>query len=493
MADLADRSAVELVADVRARKLGVRDVVAACLARIDETNGVLNAVCTLNPAALADAEAADRRLAAGAPARRLEGIPFLVKDVIPTRGLRTTYGSKLHEHLVPDEDAVSVERLKAAGAILLGKTNTPEFATDVYTTNAIFGPTRNPWDARTTAGGSSGGSGAAVAAGMAPLALGTDFGGSVRLPAAFCGIVGLRPAPGRIPLYPSDFAWDTLVAHVQGPMARTVEDTALMFAALTGPDDRDPSSLPAEGIDYAAVGRSGVALAGRRFAWCGDLGGLVPADPDVMRVTQQAARALEGLGAIVEEVAFDASDLKEIMAGTRAFAMVARFGELVEAHGPRMAEALVRQVTAARAFDVTAVARAERMRSAYYQRLRRLLERYDHVLTPTSGVPAFRIDRPLPTEIGGRPVERFYDAFLFTYAFSVTGLPTISVPCGFTGGGLPVGLQIVGRRLREDSVLETAAAMAAAAPDFYRRPPLDRLPAARDLHEELRTSGFSLT
>jgi amidase len=493
MADIADRSAVELAADVRARKLGVRDVVAACLARIEQANGILNAVCTLNPAALADAEAADRRLAAGTPARLLEGIPFLVKDVIPTRGIRTTYGSKLHEHLVPDEDAVSVERLKAAGAILLGKTNTPEFATDVYTTNAIFGPTRNPWDARTTAGGSSGGSGAAVAAGMAPLALGTDFGGSVRLPAAFCGIVGLRPAPGRIPLYPTDFAWDTLVAHVHGPMTRTVEDTALMFAALAGPDDRDPSSLPADGVDHAAAGRSRTTLAGRRFAWCGDLGGLVPVDPEVMRVTNQAARALEGLGAIVEDVAFDASDLKEIIAGTRAFAMVARFAELVEAHGARMAEPLVRQVTDARAFDVKAVARAERLRSAYYHRLRALLERYDHVLTPTAGVPAFRIDRSLPTEIGGRPVERFYDTFLFTYAFSVTGLPAISVPCGFTGSGLPVGLQIVGRRLREDTVLESAAAMAAAAPGYFRRPPLDRLPAARDLHEDLRTSGFSLT
>lgn len=493
MADVADRSAAELAAEVRARTLGARDVVAACLARIEETNSVLNAVCTLNPAALADAEAADRRLAAGTATRLLEGIPFLVKDVIPTRGLRTTYGSKLHEHLVPDEDAVSVERLKAAGAILLGKTNTPEFATDVYTTNAIFGPTRNPWDARTTAGGSSGGSGAAVAAGMAPLALGTDFGGSVRLPAAFCGIVGLRPAPGRIPLHPADFAWDTLVAHVHGPMTRTVEDTALMFAAMAGPDDRDPSSLPADGVDHAAAGRSRATLAGRRFAWCGDLGGLVPVDPDVMRATTQAARALEGLGAIVEDVAFDASDLKDIIAGTRAFAMTARFSALVEAHGARMAEALVRQVADARAFDVKAVARAERMRSEYYHRVRALLERYDHILTPTAGVPAFRIDRPLPAEIGGRPVERFYDAFLFTYAFSVTGLPAISIPCGFTGSGLPVGLQIVGRRLREDTVLESAAAMAAAAPDYFRRPPLDRLPAARDLHEELRTSGFSLT
>jgi len=491
--DLADRSATEIVADVRARKLPVRDVVAASVARIEQVDGVLNAVCTINPAALADAEAADRRLAGGAPARALEGVPFLVKDVIPTRGLRTTYGSKLHEHLVPDEDAISVARLKAAGAILLGKTNTPEFATDVYTTNAIFGPTRNPWDARTTSGGSSGGSGAAVAAGMAPLAIGTDFGGSVRLPAAFCGIVGLRPSPGRIPLYPVDFAWDTLVEHVQGPMTRTVEDTALMFAAMIGPDDRDPSSLPADGVDHGAAGRPRTSLAGRRFAWCGDLGGLAPVDPEVMHVTSQAARGLEALGASVEDVAFDASDFKTIMAGTRAFAMVARFADLVEAHSGQMSAALVGQVTGALTFDVKAIARAERLRTAYYHRVRTLLTRFDYVLSPTAGVPAFRIDQPLPTEIGGRPVARFYDAFLFTYAFSVTGLPSISVPCGFTGAGLPVGLQIVGRRLREDLVLEAAAAIETAKPDWFRRPPLDRLPPVSELREGLRTSGFSLT
>jgi amidase len=264
-----------------------------------------------------------------------------------------------------------------------------------------------------------------------------------------------------------------------------------MFAVLNGPDDRDPTSLPADGTDYAATG--GATLAGRRFAWCGDLGGLVPVDPEIARVAEGAARALEKLGAIVEEVAFDASDLKEIIAGTRAFAMLARFADRVDAHGALMAEPLVRQVTDARAFDVKAVARAERMRSAYYHRVRALLERYDHLLTPTAGVPAFRIDRPLPAEIGGRPVARFYDTFLFTYAFSVTGLPVISVPCGFTGAGLPVGLQIVGRRLREDSVLEAAAAMAAAAPGHYRRPPLENLPLARDLGENVRTTGFSLT
>jgi amidase len=490
---LADRSAAGLVADVQARRVGVREVVAACLARIEKVNGVLNAVCTVNPGALADAEAADRRLATGAPARPLEGVPFLVKDVLPTRGLRTTYGSRLHETLVPDEDAIPVERLRAAGAILLGKTNTPEFAHDVHTTNALFGPTRNPWDARATAGGSSGGSGAAVAAGMAPLALGTDLGGSVRLPAAFCGIVGLRPAPGRIPFYPAEFAWDTLVTHVQGPMTRTVEDAGLMLAVLAGPDDRDPTSLPAPGADFALAGRFRASLAGRRFAWCGDLGGLAPLDPEVGRIAAAAARALEALGATVEDATFDATDLREIIAGTRAFTMIARYADRVDEHAARMTEPLLRQVADARAFDVRAVARAERLRSSYYHRLRRLLERHDHLLTPTAGVAAFRIDRPLPAEIGGRPVARFYDAFLYTYAFSVAGLPAISVPCGFTAGGLPVGLQIVGRRLREDAVLEAAAAMTAAAPDHGRRPPLDRLPAAGELSGDLRTTGFTLT
>jgi amidase len=422
----------------------------------------------------------------------LEGVPFLVKDVIPTRGLRTTFGSRLHEAFVPDEDAASVARLRAAGAILLGKTNTPEFATDVHTTNPLFGPTRNPWNARCTAGGSSGGSGAAVAAGMAPLSLGTDFGGSVRLPAALCGIVGLRPTPGRIALYPTEFAWDTLVAHVQGPMARTVEDTGLMLAVLAGPDDRDPTSLPEQQHNYASAGRSRADLSDRRFAWTPDLGGLVPVEPEVARIAEAAARAFITAGATVDDDTFDASDLREIIGGTRAFALTSRYADRVDAGGALMTAPLLRQVADAAAFDVRAVARAERRRSAYYQRVRAFLERYDYVLTPTVGVTAFRIDQPLPTKIGGRSVTRYYDAFLFTYAFSVLGLPAISVPAGITSAGLPVGLQIVGRRLRDDAVLEAAATLAAITPEHYRRPALESLPAPAELGGDLVTSGFTL-
>ena len=224
--DLIEMSAGEIAGAVGARQLGAREVMQAMLTQIDSYNPALNAICTLNPQALADAETIDQRLAAGEVARPLEGVPFLVKDNIFTQGLRTTFGSKLLEHDVPEEDSICVERLRAAGGVLVGKTNTPEFAHDVNTSNAVFGTTRNPWQINCTAGGSSGGTGSALAAHMAPVGLGTDLGGSIRIPSAFNGLAGIRPAPGRIAFYPTEFGWDTLVAHVQGPMARSVADVA---------------------------------------------------------------------------------------------------------------------------------------------------------------------------------------------------------------------------------------------------------------------------
>ncbi len=253
-------SAGEIAAAVAGRARTAAEVTGALLDRIAALNPVLNAICTLNPAAMAAAEACDRRLASGAAAGPLEGVPFVVKDNIATAGIRTTFGSRILQHDVPAEDAISVERLKAAGGILLGKTNTPEFAHDINTTNLIFGTTRNPTDVNVTAGGSSGGTGAAVAAAMAPIGIGTDLGGSIRIPASYNGIVGLRPAPGRVPYYPSDFAWDTLVEHVQGPMCRTVADLGLMLSVIAGPDDRDPSSLPAQALDFVAAAKNGAEL-----------------------------------------------------------------------------------------------------------------------------------------------------------------------------------------------------------------------------------------
>jgi amidase len=255
-----DYSATELARDLVPGRLTAVEVTRASLERIAAVNPVVNAVCTPNPGALAEAEASDRRRRAGQARGLLDGVPFVAKDNLDTRGLRTTFGSRLMADNVPAEDAICVERLRRAGAVLLGKTNTPEFAHDIRTDNLLFGPTRNPADPRRTAGGSSGGTAAAVASAMAPIGLGTDLGGSIRIPAAMCGIAGLRPSPGRVPVYPTEFGWDLLVEHVHGPIARSAEDLGLMLAALAGPDERDPSSLPAAGADYAAAGR------GRRTA-----------------------------------------------------------------------------------------------------------------------------------------------------------------------------------------------------------------------------------
>ena len=236
---------------IATKDLSAHEVTAAFLQRIEQLNPVLNAVCTLNPRAEEEARACDARLADGKPPRPLEGVPFLAKDNLDTAGLRTTLGTEHLADRVPERDAICVARLKAAGAVLLGKTNTPEFAADINTTNKLFGQTRNPWDLNTTPGGSSGGTGAAIAAGLAPFGLGTDLGGSIRIPASFNGICGLRPSPGRVPVNSPDYPWETLVPHVQGPMARHVADLGLMLSVLAGPHVRDPMSLPEEGFDYA--------------------------------------------------------------------------------------------------------------------------------------------------------------------------------------------------------------------------------------------------
>ena len=479
--EMIDRPAGALARAVARGDVSAREVVEASLGRVETFNPAVNAVCTVNEQALAEAEACDRRLRSGASARALEGVPVVVKDVIATRGLRTTFGSLLCEDFVPTEDSLCVERLKAAGAIVVGKTNTPEFAHDPVTRNKLFGVTRNPWNLHYTAGGSSGGTAAAVAAGMVPGGIGTDLGGSIRYPATVCGLVGIRPSPGRVAVHPArvgredapSLGWDTLTYHVHGPITQTVADCGLLLQVISGPDDRDPSSLPAQDHDYTAAASGTSSIAGRRIAYCKDLDGIVPLDPEVAELTKKAALAFEALGCTVEEACFDTSGIMEIIAPTRSFGMVARYADMIEAHEERMTPVLVGQVRDGLKCDLRSLGRAEALRTAYWQRLRAFLERYDHLITPTSGAAAFRLDRPLPTEIGGRTVERYYDTLMTTYAFSIAGVPALSVPCGLNRDGLPVGIQIVGRRFREDMVLEAAAAYAAAHPDHLARPVID--------------------
>ena len=293
--------------------------------------------------------------------------------------------------------------------------------------------------------------------------------------------------------HPTEFGWDTLVAHVQGPMARTVEDVGRLLSVLSGPDDRDPMSLPEQDLDFETAASAATArpaeLAGTRLALGIDLGGLVPVEPEVEALVRRAARDLEALGCVVDETFFDTSGLAEIIFGTRGFGMIARYAERYERHRDVMTRPLLNQIEAARDVDVEAVARAERLRTDYWHRVQALLERHDFILTPAVGAPPFRLDRPLPDEVGGRKVERYYDVFLTAYAFSVTGLPAMSIPCGFTSEGLPVGLQVVGPRLREDLLLQFAASFGAAHPEHYRTPEID-LAAARPIAAAFASPGL---
>ena len=434
----------------------------AFLARIDAVNPDVNAIVTLvRDAALGDARRATAVLRRGASLPPLFGVPVAIKDVTPTKGIRTTHGSKLFENHVPDEDALVVQRLRAAGAIVIGKTNTPEFAFGPNTVNNVFGATRNPWNLALTAGGSSGGSAAALATGMCPLAEGTDLGGSLRGPASYCGVVGFRTTPGLIPRYPSVLAWDTY--SVEGPMARTVTDTALMLSVMAGPDDRSPISYDVDQRQLVNAAKA-PSVKGWRIAWTSDLGGLMTIDDEVRAVFERAVPVFRAAGARVEHACPDMSDVPEIVRFTRGLLMVARHADKLPEHRAILQDGLVENTEQGLALTSRDVARGELLRTRLWQGVREFLATRDVLITPTSATPPFPIEHAHAVEINGRPVGRILQRSYLTYAFSVLGLPAISIPCGFTSRGLPVGLQIIGRRRGEAAVLRAAAAFEAAQP-----------------------------
>ncbi len=468
--DLTFTPAVELLRLYRARKVSPLEVMRAVLDRIDRVNPRVNAVVTLaRESALREARRATAMLRRGAKLPPLLGIPVGIKDVTPTRGIRTTHGSKLFEDHVPTEDALVVERLRAAGAVVIGKTNTPEFAFGPNTVNAVFGATRNPWDLGRTAGGSSGGSAAALATGMCPLAEGTDLGGSLRGPASYCAVVGFRTTPGLVPRYPSVLAWDTY--SVEGPMARTVADTALMLSVMAGADDRSPLSYDVDGAAFTKAVKA-PTVKGWRIAWTADLGGLVLVDDEVRAAVERAAGVFRSLGARVEAACPDMSDVPEIVRLTRGLLMVARHADKLPEWRAVLQEGLVENTEQGLALSARDIAQGELLRSRQWHRVREFLAERDVWITPTSAVPPFPIDQPHALEINGRPVGKAMQRSHLTYAFSVLGLPAISIPCGFTRAGLPVGLQIVGKRRDEATVLRAAAAFEAARPWADRVPPV---------------------
>lgn len=468
--DLCFVPASRLLRLYRARTVSPLEVMQAVLARIDAVNPALNAYVTVARESALDAArratAALRRRKGALPA--LHGIPVSIKDLTPTKGIRTTWGSKIFEHHVPEEDALIVQRLKAAGAIVVGKTNTPEFGAGGNTFNGVFGATRNPWNPALTCGGSSGGAAVALATGMGPLAQGSDLGGSLRTPAAFCGVVGFRTTPGLVPVYPRELGWDSL--SVSGPMARTVADVALMLSVVAGPADRSPISyeVDAGGFPKAVQNPS---VKGWRVAWTPDLNGLIPVDREVAQVAESAIKVFRSLGAKVEHACCDFGEVNEIVLATRGLSMVAAHADKLARWESVMQKGLVWNIKQGLSLTPEQIARGEKLRTQLWHRVRAFMETRDLLILPTVAVPPFPVEQPHPTEINGKPLDNYTQWFFLTYGITVTGLPVISVPCGFTRAGLPVGLQIVGRRRQEAAVLRAAAAFEAAAPWAEKIPP----------------------
>jgi aspartyl-tRNA(Asn)/glutamyl-tRNA(Gln) amidotransferase subunit A len=469
--DLCFTSAVELTELIRRRALSPVEITRAALDRIDRLNGRLGAYVMVHAErALGEARQAEKAVMAGRPLGPLHGVPVSIKDNQWTAGDRTTFGSRLLAEFVAPEDAPAVAGLRAAGATFIGRTNLPEFAWRGSTDNRLFGESRNPWDLTRTPGGSSGGGAAAVAAGLGPLALGSDGAGSIRIPASFCGLVGLKPSFGRVPMYPPAGGHE-LVAHVC-PLARTVRDVALMMNAIARHDRRDAFALPDDDTDYLAacdeqiVGTRGGAPV--RVAWSADLG-FAPVERETREIAAAAARAFAEVGVGVEEASPDLDDpspiLQTLYGGAQAGAHAARSPE----EKAQMDPALVAYAKAHAGLTAVEYVKAVIARQALVDALRRFFDRYDLLLTPTVCLPAFPLGVVGPSEVAGREVTHL--GWTLCYPFNYSGQPAVSVPAGWTASGLPVGLQIVGRRLEDALVLRAAATFEVLRPWAARRPP----------------------
>jgi amidase len=464
--DICFLTATELARRIRVKDLSAREVMAAHLAQIARVNPKVNAIVTLLPEqAMEQARQADEALARGEEIGPLHGLPIAHKDLVPTKGIRTTYGSRIYQDNVPAEDGLIVERLKQAGAITIGKTNTPEFGAGSQTFNEVFGATLNPYDTTKTCGGSSGGAAVALACGMLPIADGSDTGGSLRNPANFCNVVGFRNAPGRVPVWPSLLGWWPI--SVQGPMARTVQDTALMLSAIAGPDPRSPIAIAEPGSLFRRPLER--EFTGVRLAWSPDLGGL-PVDPRTAAVLHAQRQTFEALGCIVEEAVPDFTHADEIFKAWRAWRFEVAYGELLKTHRHLIKDTVIWNTEAGMQLTGPALGRVERQRTELYHRLRQFMETHEFLILPVSQVPPFEVNQPYVTEINGIQMETYIDWMKSCYYITVTGHPAISVPAGFTPEGLPVGVQIVGRHQDDFGVLQLAYAFEQATGVWKRRP-----------------------
>ena len=446
---------------IRTRKVSATEVMRAFIAQIERVNPKVNAIVTFLPEqALKAAKALDRKKSS-AP---LAGLPIAYKDLVPTKGIRTTYGSPIYADHVPTENHAIVDRLSAAGAITIGKTNTPEFGAGSQTFNTVFGVTRNPYDLSKTCGGSSGGAAVAVACGMLPFADGSDLAASLRNPGNFCNVVGFRPTPGRVPNWPAVNAWQTL--STLGPIGRTVDDTAFLLSAMAGPDLRSPPSIAEPGSVFGRPLKRSFKKV--RVAWSRDLGGL-PVEPAVTAVLESQKKIFKALGCIVEDAEPDLSPATEAFHTLRALGFLDRL-PLYKKHRDKLKDTVIWNIEAGLKLTGEQIARGNELRTQVFQRMRTFLEKYDFLLCPVNQVVPFPVDEPYPTEIAGVKLDNYIDWMKSCYYITTTSHPAVSVPAGFTPEGLPVGLQIVGRYRDDFGVLQLAHAFEGATQHWKRKP-----------------------
>jgi amidase len=461
-------SAVEMARLIRAKKLSAREALAAHLKQIEQVNPKVNAIVTLVPEMAEKVAArADEMQAHGESLGPLHGLPVAHKDLRNTRGIRTTFGSPLYRDFIPTENDLVVDRLQAAGAITLGKTNTPEFGAGSQTFNTVFGATRNPWDLSKTCGGSSGGAAVALACGLVPVADGSDTGGSLRNPAAFCNVVGFRPSAGRVPDPKAAFAWSTL--STSGCLGRSVADLAFVLSTIAGPDPRAPLSLREPGAVFARPLARG--FKGVRVAWFKDLGG-VPFDPRVRAVVDGHRATFEALGCVVEQAEPDFAPAEISFRVLRAWSSAHTYGDRLREHPDAFKDTLKGEIEEGLRLTGNELARAEAAHGQMWRGFQTFLEKYEYFVLPTTQLPPFDVTTPYPTEIAGVRFASYIDWMKSCWYISATGNPAASVPAGFTPERLPVGIQIVGRDREDFAVLQLAHAFEQATGFGKKRPPV---------------------
>jgi amidase len=464
--DICFMSALEMAVLIQAKKLSAREALAAHLKQIERVNPRVNAIVTLVAEKAADAAAkADEMQAHNRKLGALHGLPVAHKDLFETRGIRTTFGSLLYKDYIPAEDDIVVERIARAGAITIGKTNTPEFGAGSQTFNKVFGGTRNPFDLSKTCGGSSGGAAVALVCGLTPVASGSDTGGSLRNPAAFCNVVGFRPSIGRVPNPKAAFAWSTL--STSGCLGRSVADLAFVLSTLAGPDPRAPLSIDEPGEHFARpLGRS---FKGARVAWFKDLGG-VPFDPRVRAVVDAQRKTFESLGCTVEQAEPDFAPAEISFRILRAWNSATTYGERLRQHPDAFKDTLKGEIEEGSRLTGVDLARAETTHGQLWRSFQAFLEKYEYFVLPTAQLPPFDVTTEYPTEIAGVRFTNYIDWMKSCWYISATGNPAASVPAGFTPEGLPVGIEIVGRNKQDFAVLQMAHAFEQATGFGKKRP-----------------------